>query len=85
MKCEKSQSPSGMGKDGCSSQCGHVTPTQLLGNWRGLMVKNKMTGMFDMGEYDMKFGESNLTVTFPNRTNLIFDVYSTGPGKLRLS
>jgi len=49
------------------------------------MVKNKQIGVFDMGEFDMKFGESNLTVTFPNKTTSIFEVYSLGPSKVRLS
>jgi hypothetical protein len=69
----------------CSQECGHVTPTQLIGDWRGLMVKKGATGMFDMGEYDMKWGENNLTVTYPNKTNAIYDVFSLGPGKVRLS
>lgn len=40
--------------------------------------------MFDMGEIDMKFGNANLTVTYPNKTNDIYDVYSIGAGKLKL-
>lgn len=49
------------------------------------MVKKGETGMFDMGEYDMKWGDNNLTVTYPNKTNAIYDVFSLGPGKVRLS
>jgi len=49
------------------------------------MVKKGQTGMFDMGEYDMKWGENNLTVTYPNKTNAIYDVFSVGPGKVKLA
>lgn len=42
------------------------------------MVKNKVKGQFDMGEFDMLFGDSNLTLTWPNRTQQIFDVATTG-------
>jgi len=49
------------------------------------MVKKGPTGMFDMGEIDMKFGQNNLTVTYPNRTRDIYDVWTSGPSKFHLS
>lgn len=42
------------------------------------MVKNKMKGEFDMGEFDMLFGDSNLTLRWPNKTQQVFDVATTG-------
>ena len=52
----------------CGMNCGHFTPINLLGYWRGLMVKNHANGNFEMGEYDMHFGNTNLTLTYPNKT-----------------
>lgn len=49
------------------------------------MVKKGLTGVFDMGEIDMKFGMNNLTVTYPNRTRDIYDVWTSGPSKFHLS
>jgi hypothetical protein len=42
--------------------------------WRGLMAKKGPAPMFDMGEFDMIFGDKNLTVKYPNRTQVIYDV-----------
>lgn len=50
----------------------------LLGDWRGLMVKEHTNGEFEMGEYDMHFGDSNLTLTMPDRSQKIFDTATTG-------
>jgi len=73
-----------MMKSACDQDCGKITPTPLLGDWRGLMVKKGPVGMFDMGEIDMKFGDSNLTITYPNKTQDIYDVSTTGFGKITL-
>lgn len=62
----------------CNASCGKITPVNMLGNWRGLMVKKLTKGEFDMGEFDMKFGDSNMTLTWPNKTQQVFDVASTG-------
>lgn len=40
--------------------------------------------MFDMGEFDLVFGDKNLTVKYPNRTQVIYDVATTGGGSLIL-
>lgn len=40
--------------------------------------------MFDMGELDLVFGDKNLTVKYPNRTQTIYDVATTGGGSLIL-
>ena len=42
------------------------------------MVKEKTKGNFEMGEFDMLFGDSNLTFTWPNRTQQLFDVATSG-------
>jgi len=85
MKCEHTNSTSGTDKNTCDQSCGHITPANLLGTWRGLNVKNGMPGIFDMGEFDMVFGNNNLTVIYPNRTQVIYDVYTTNPGKFIIS
>jgi len=38
-----------------------------------------------MGEIDMIFGEKNLTVVFPNRTQDVYDVSTTGGGQMTLT
>jgi len=83
LKCTKTNDTGSM-KSACDQDCGKIVPTQLLGTWRGLMVKKGPVGMFDMGEIDMKFGDSNLTVTYPNKTQDIYDVSTTGFGKITL-
>lgn len=40
--------------------------------------------MFAMGEVDLVFGDKNLTVTYPNRTQDIYDVATTGGNALIL-
>lgn len=75
-KCETD--PSGMLDKACNAACGKITPINLIGNWRGLMVKEKMNGQFVMGEFDMKFGNDNMTLTWPNKTQQLFDVATTG-------
>lgn len=62
----------------CNSSCGKITPSNLLGPWRGLMVKQVTKGEFVMGEFDMMFGDSNLTLRWPNQTQQIFDVATSG-------
>jgi hypothetical protein len=42
------------------------------------MVKQLMKGQFVMGEFDMMFGDSNLTLRWPNQTQQIFDVATSG-------
>jgi len=42
------------------------------------MAKKGEPNIFDMGEIDMIFGDKNLTVKYPNRTQDIYDVSSTG-------
>lgn len=80
MKCEHTNSTSGTDNNTCGQSCGHITPANLLGTWRGLNVKKGMTGIFDMGEFDLIFGNNNLTVVYPNRTQIIYDVWTTTPG-----
>jgi len=75
-QCEKDES--GMIQAACNASCGKITPVNLLGDWRGLMVKKLQKGEFDMGEFDMHFGDSNMTLTWPNKTQQVFDVASTG-------
>jgi len=67
----------GISKPACDNACAHHTPDNLLGNWRGLNVKDHMNGNFMLGEFDMIFGDANLTVMFPNKTQKIFDVATT--------
>lgn len=45
------------------------------------MVKKGLVGVFDMGEFDLIFGDKNLTVVYPNRTQVIYDVHTTTPGQ----
>jgi len=42
------------------------------------MAKKGAPNVFDMGEIDMIFGDKNLTVKYPNRTQDIYDVSSVG-------
>jgi len=71
-------------KQACDAQCGHITPQELLGTWRGLMAKKGAPPHFDMGEIDLVFGDKNLTVIYPNRTQNIYDVATTGGSVLIL-
>lgn len=48
------------------------------------MVKEGGLSDFDMGEFDLVFGEKNLTVNYPNRTQSIYDVSSFEGNKLIL-
>jgi len=71
-------------KEACNAECGHITPQELLGVWRGLMAKEGKPENFDMGEFDLIFGDKNLTVKYPNRTQEIYDVATTGGSTLIL-
>ena len=75
-QCEQDQS--GMIGAACNASCGKITPSNLLGPWRGLMVKEMTKGQFEMGEFDMLFGDSNLTLRWPNKTQQVFDVATSG-------
>jgi len=48
------------------------------------MAKEGEVNMFDMGEIDLIFGDKNLTVKYPNRTQDIYDVATTGGDNLIL-
>lgn len=48
------------------------------------MAKAGEPNHFDMGEVDMIFGDKNLTVKYPNRTQEIYDVATTGGSNLIL-
>jgi len=48
------------------------------------MAKEGEPKMFDMGEIDLVFGDKNLTVKYPNRTQDIYDVATTGGDSLVL-
>jgi hypothetical protein len=48
------------------------------------MAKKGEAPMFDMGEIDLIFGDKNLTVKYPNRTQDIYDVATTGGSVLIL-
>jgi len=48
------------------------------------MAKEGVANHFDMGEIDMVFGDKNLTVKYPNRTQDIYDVATTGGSTLIL-
>jgi len=48
------------------------------------MAKEGAPNMFDMGEIDLIFGDKNLTVKYPNRTQDIYDVATTGGDNLIL-
>jgi hypothetical protein len=67
MSCIKAEE-GGIIKEDCEANCGRFSPLELLGLWRGLMVKEGGLSNFDMGEFDLSFGERNLTVLYPNRT-----------------
>jgi hypothetical protein len=82
LKCKEG---SGQIKAACDASCGHFTPTNLLGVWRGLEVKAGKKDHYEMGEIDMIFGEKNLTVVFPNRTQDVYDVSTTGGGQMTLT
>jgi len=38
-----------------------------------------------MGEFDFKFGENNLTITYPDHTQEVWDVSTTKPGHFILT
>jgi len=38
-----------------------------------------------MGEFDWKFGDNNLTITYPDHTQDVWDVSTTTPGKFILT
>lgn len=78
MSCKESKDPGSTIKLACDANCGKFTPTELIGRWRGLNVKTGMPNNFLMGEIDMVFGDSNLTVIYPNRTQVVYDVSTTG-------
>ena len=42
------------------------------------MVKEMTKGQFVMGEFDMHFGDANMTFTWPNLTQQVFDVATSG-------
>lgn len=48
------------------------------------MAKEGEPNMFDMGEIDLIFGDQNLTVKYPNRTQDVYDVSTTGGNALVL-
>lgn len=48
------------------------------------MAKEGEAKNFDMGEFDLVFGDKNLTVKYPNRTQDVFDVATTGGSTLIL-
>jgi hypothetical protein len=48
------------------------------------MAKEGKPENFDMGEFDLIFGDKNLTVKYPNRTQEIYDVATTGGSTLIL-
>jgi len=48
------------------------------------MAKEGEPKMFDMGEIDLVFGDKNLTVKYPNRTQDVYDVATTGGNSLIL-
>jgi hypothetical protein len=48
------------------------------------MAKEGEAKNFDMGEIDMIFGDKNLTVKYPNRTQDVYDVATTGGSTLIL-
>jgi len=48
------------------------------------MAKRGAPPHFDMGEIDLIFGDKNLTVKYPNRTQDIYDVATTGGSVLIL-
>lgn len=48
------------------------------------MAKEGEPKMFDMGEIDLVFGDKNLTVKYPNRTQNVYDVATTGGDSLIL-
>jgi hypothetical protein len=48
------------------------------------MAKEGEPANFDMGEIDLIFGDQNLTVKYPNRTQDVYDVATTGGSTLIL-
>ena len=48
------------------------------------MAKEGEVNHFDMGEIDLIFGDKNLTVKYPNRTQNVYDVATTGGSSLIL-
>jgi len=48
------------------------------------MAKKGEPKNFDMGEIDLVFGDKNLTVKYPNRTQEIYDVATIGGSSLIL-
>ena len=64
VQCEPHEEAGCNYQKACSSSCGKFSPEDLLGNWRGFVVKNGSPTKFPMGEVDITF--SNKTATFHN-------------------
>jgi len=61
----------------CEASCGHFTPEDMLGHWRGFEVKEGTPGKFAMGEFDAVFTENKLTVMGADGSKEEFDVSTT--------
>ena len=78
--CVKCDPPNTQGcnfEDPCKKTCGKFTPEDMIGTWRGFLVKNHAPANFDMGEYHFEFGTADLTVVQPDNTKIMYDVATT--------
>lgn len=82
LTCEKAPKSGQPTKQSCDSTCGHTTPSNLVGLWRGLDVQ---TG-FAIGEWVMNFSTSSVAWG-PSGSPRMYeaDVAQLGPQKLELT
>lgn len=82
LTCEEAPKQGQPTKKSCDNTCGHHTPSELIGLWRGIDIQSG----FSIGEWVVNFSTS--TVTWgPSGTPTMYaaDVAMTGPQRLQLS
>lgn len=75
-------STTGNAEDDCSKDCSDETPSELIGQWRGLSVNQG----FELGEWDMSFDATSVSYgPVGSPAAVTADVASVGPQTLRLT
>lgn len=64
-------------ESGCKASCGKFTPEDMVGKWRGFVVKDGGPKKFAMGEIDANFGNKTVTFTSFDGTSHKYDVSTT--------
>lgn len=77
MECDPKK-PAGCNfEKACTASCGHFTPEDMRGTWRGFEVKHGGPKNFTMGEVDAVFGEKAATIKHADGKTEHFDVSTT--------